>query len=126
MPPELALDAGGDLRVGLGGQPQEEGGIADRRMAHVGLQDRQQRADVLAGGEPCPQVVNRKSMPEIMDSGAVPPTAVRDAGLPEEAAEVVVDVHQRQGPALAPGKNHSQPGWPAMCAGAGQPFAQRA
>ena len=49
-------------------------------------------------------------------------------GLPEEPAEVVVDVHQRQRPAgVAPGKNHSQPGCPAMLRlVAGQPFAQRA
>ena len=37
------LDAGGDVGVGLGGQPQVVGGVADRGMAHVGLQDRQQR-----------------------------------------------------------------------------------
>ena len=42
------LDAGGDVRVGLGGQPQVVGGVAQRRMAHIRLQHRQQRADVLA------------------------------------------------------------------------------
>ena len=40
-------------------------------------------------------------MAQVVDAGAVSPPAVGDAGLPEEAAEVVVDVHQRQGPAGA-------------------------
>ena len=56
------LDVGGDVRVGLGGQPQVVGGVGDRAMAQVGLQDRQQRADVLAVGEPRTQVVDREGM----------------------------------------------------------------
>src|ERR1700757_623446 len=46
------LHAGGDVRVGLGGQPQVVIGAGDGGVAHVGLQDRQQRGDVLAAGEP--------------------------------------------------------------------------
>ena len=100
------LDPGGDVRVGLGGQPQVVGGVGDRRMAQVGLQDRQQRADVLAVGEPRPQVVDHERMAEIMHAGAVASTAVGDAGLPEEPAEVLVDVPERQ---RLPGRAGEEP-----------------
>ena len=90
MSPIGALDAGGDVRVGLGGQPQVVGGIADRGVAHVGLQDRQQRTDVLARGKPRPQVVDRECVSQVVDAGAVAPAAVGDAGLPQEPAEVPV------------------------------------
>ena len=65
-------------------------------VAHVGLQDGQQRADVVAVGEPRPQIVDRKGMPQIVNAGAVASAAVGDAGLPEEPAEVLVDVAERQ------------------------------
>ena len=90
------LDAGGDVRVGLGGQPQVVGGVAQRRMTHVGLQDRQQRADVLAAERTRPQIVDREGVPQVVDAGTVAPPAVGDAGLPEEPAEVLVDVPDRQ------------------------------
>jgi hypothetical protein len=57
------FDSGGDVRVGLGGQPQVVGGVAQRRMTHIRLQDRQQRADVLALSEPEPQIVDREGVP---------------------------------------------------------------
>jgi hypothetical protein len=57
------LDLGADVGVGLGGQPKVVGGVGGRGMAQVGLQDRQQRADVLAVEEPVTQVVDRKGMP---------------------------------------------------------------
>src|SRR5208283_2883392 len=50
------LDAGGDVRVGLGGQPQVVVGVGDGGVAHVGLKDRQQRGNVLAAGEPRPKI----------------------------------------------------------------------
>ena len=62
MSPKARWMPGGDVRVGLGGQPQVVVGVGDRGMTHVGLQDRQQRADVLAAGEPRPQVIDRKRM----------------------------------------------------------------
>ena len=45
---ECLLDAGGDVGVGLRGQVQVVGGVGDRRVPQVRLQDRQQRIDVLA------------------------------------------------------------------------------
>ena len=60
------LDPGGDIGVGLGGQPEVVGSVADRRMAHVGLQDRQQRAGVLAAGEPETQIVDREGVAQVM------------------------------------------------------------
>ena len=59
----------------------------------------------------------RRVVPEIVNAGTSPRPAVGDAGLPEEPAEVLVDVPQRQRLAgLGPGKNQSQPGCPATCA----------
>jgi hypothetical protein len=57
-----ALDLGGDVGVGLGREPEVVGGVGDRGVAQVGLQDRQQRADVLAAGEPVAQIVDSKGM----------------------------------------------------------------
>jgi hypothetical protein len=54
--------------LGLGGQPEVVGGVADRGVAHVGLQDRQQRADVLARGEPRPQGADREGVPLMRNS----------------------------------------------------------
>ena len=71
-------------------------------MAHVGLEDRQQRADVVAARKPPTQVVDRKNMPEIMHTRAVASAPVGDAGLPEESTEVLVEVpegERRAGPA---------------------------
>jgi hypothetical protein len=51
-------------------------------VTHVGLQDRQQRAGVLAAVEPRPQVIDRKNMTKIMDTGAVALAAVGNARLP--------------------------------------------
>ena len=67
-----------------------------RRMTQVGLQHRQQRADVAPLREPEPQIVDREGVPQVVNSGAVPPPAVGDARLPEEPAEVLVDVPERQ------------------------------
>ncbi len=36
---EDTLDLGGDVRVGLGGQPEVVVGVGGRGVAHVGLQD---------------------------------------------------------------------------------------
>ena len=111
------LHAGGDVRVGLGGQVQVVGGVGDRRMTQVGLQHRQQRADVLASGEPGPQVVDRQGVAEIMHAGAVAAAAVGDAGLPEKPAEVVVDVAERQRLARpCRGRTTPRPGCPATWA----------
>ena len=57
-----ALNLGGYVGVGLGGQPEVVGGVAERRMAHIGLQDWQQRPDVLALREPQTQIVDCKSV----------------------------------------------------------------
>ena len=65
-------------------------------MTHIRLQDRQQRADVLALSEPEPQIVDREGVPQVVDAGTVTPPAVGDAGLSEEPAEVLVDVPDRQ------------------------------
>ena len=95
-------------------------------MAHVGLQDRQQRADVFAAGKPRPQVCVHL-MAQMVHAGAAPWPAVRDAGLPEEPAEVLVDVpqHQRQ-VGRAAGEEQVPAGLPGhVRAVAGQPFAQR-
>src|SRR6476469_9101172 len=86
------FDAGGDVRVGLGGEPQVVGGVAQRRMTHVRLQDGQQRADVLTLGEPGPKVVDRERVSQVMDPGTAAGAAMRDAGLPQEPAEVPLDV----------------------------------
>ena len=75
-------------------------------MAHVGLQDRQQRGDVLAAGEPRPKIVDCHGVSQIVDAGAVAPAAVGDAGLPEKPAEVLVDVADRQ---RAPGGAGEEP-----------------
>jgi negative regulator of sigma E activity len=56
------LDPGGDVRVGLCGQPQVVGGVAQRRMTHIRLQDRQQRADVLTLSEPETEIVDREGV----------------------------------------------------------------
>src|SRR5664279_1533870 len=90
------LDSGGDVRVRLGGQPQVVGGVPQRRMTHIRLQDRQQRADVLALSEPEAEIVDREGVPQVVNAGTAPPAAVGDAGLPEEPAEVLVDVPHRQ------------------------------
>ena len=50
------------MGVGLGGQPEVVGGVVRRGVAHVGLQDRQQAADVVAALKPRTQIVDRKSM----------------------------------------------------------------
>src|ERR1035441_2826066 len=85
------LDSGGDVRVGLGGQPEVVGGVAERRMAHIGLQDWQQRPDVLAVRNPKAQIVAGKSVAEVMNTGPAAWPAVRDTGLPQEPAEVLLD-----------------------------------
>src|SRR5215469_10343897 len=46
--------------------------------------------------EPEPQVVHRHRVAQIVDAGAVAPAAVGNAGLPQEPAEVLVDVGERQ------------------------------
>jgi hypothetical protein len=42
------------------------------------------------------------------DVRALAPPATGDAGLPEEPAEVLADVHERQRPTVLPGKNQSR------------------
>jgi len=56
------FDSGGDVRVGLGGQVQVVAGVTQAGMAQIGLQDRQQCADVLALSEPEPQIVDREGV----------------------------------------------------------------
>ena len=61
-----------------------------------------------------------------MDSRAVAPAAVGNAGLPQEPAEVLVDVGERQRPPRRAGEEPvpaGSPGHPGMVAS--QPFAQR-
>ena len=120
--PEDALEAGDDVRAGRSGQPQVAAGAGDRGMTHAGLQDRQQRADVVAAGEPRPQL--HRLMAQIVDSGAVTPPAVGNAGLPQEPAEVPVDVHERQRESIPAGEEPLPAGAPGdLRVVAGEPFA---
>src|SRR5664279_2749711 len=73
------LDSGGDVRVRLGGQPQVVGGVPQRRMTHTRLQDRQQRADVLALSEPEAEIVDREGVPQVVNAGPASPTAAGGA-----------------------------------------------
>jgi len=56
------FDSGGDVREGLGGQMKVVAGVCQRGMTQIRLQDRQQPADVLAVGEPEPQIIDRESV----------------------------------------------------------------
>ena len=78
-------------------------------MAHVGLKDRQQRADVLAARKPRTQVVDRESMAQVVHTRAVASAPVGDAGLPQKSAEILVEVPEGQRLPVVPGKNHSPP-----------------
>ena len=66
-------------------------------------------------------------VPEIVNAGTSPRPAVGDAGLPEEPAEVLVDVPQRQRLAGLGSGEEPVPAWlpGSLRAVAGQPFAQR-
>src|SRR5215208_7859256 len=102
------LDPGGDVRVGLCGQPQVVGGVAQRRMTHIRLQDRQQRADVLTLSEPETEIVDREGVPQVMNAGTVAPPTVGDTRSPEEPAEVLVDVPDRQRQAAPAGEEPAE------------------
>jgi len=95
-------------------------------MTHIRLQDRQQRADVLALREPETQIVNREGVSQVVDTGTVARSAVRDAGLPEEPAEVPFDVPDRQRLA-GPAGEEPVPGRPPdeACVVVGEPDPQR-
>ncbi len=124
---ERLLHAGGDVRVGLRGQVQVVGGVADRRVPQVRLQDRQQRIDVLALLEPGPQVVDSHRVAQVMNPRAVSAAAVRDARLPQKPPEVAVDVPERQRHAQRGAGEEPLPAWLSGELGvvAGESFAQR-
>ncbi len=57
-----------------------------------------------------------KNVPQVMDAGAVTPPAVRDAGLPQKPAKVVVNVDERERAPRGSGKEpFASPGW--VCGG---------
>ena len=61
--------------------------------------------------------MDRKRVTQVVDPRAASSAAVGDAGLPQEPAEVLVDVDERQRLAGRPGKNQSAPVRLAICAG---------
>src|SRR6516164_7151115 len=85
---DRVLHAGGDLRIGRGGQAQVVAGVRDRRVPQIRLQDRQQRVDVLALLKPASKVVDSHRVPEVVSTGTVPAAAVRDPRLPQKPPEV--------------------------------------
>src|SRR5664280_71893 len=106
------LDSGGDVRVRLGGQPQVVGGVPQRRMTHIRLQDRQQRADVLALSEPEAEIVDREGVPQVVNAGTAPRPPWEMRACQRNRRKFLSMFPTVSGSPFRPGKNQFRPGRP--------------